>query len=412
MKQRRIIYKRWRKIFKQIIIKVRSKKLGVFAALRSCAATAIQSWWRKQKIDLKPVKHIVKKKRMKKKVKTINNKQEKEPKKNSRLNSIMTYRLTETQIKKLLMECVADNPFLLLHQGEVGAPQPEPCDNYEGVVEYNIADINEKYVESCMAEFKNDYKLPPKKAKSAGGKKIQQSHTRTALDPYVAEGCHARNFGGRRCGKPEADTTGGGGDGFCGLHKRGTESYGVLGDALSDKLRKSMKLSKTRMGSGHHYATNFQHFARWKEQEGEDWVTTHLKPIWTSVDKNKYFYNTHEEFLADKAKFEKDDKPNPYQNEKVMTQEEKDLVVAVDLQEQIMNEDVPLCAICADNDRNDEDYYRFWACDHEFHKDCGKEWRMKDKSAGTKICDGNPCPTCRAKPMKKMKKCDEPSKFE
>ena len=110
MKKRKKIYTRWRKIFKQIIIKVRSqKKIDLDLNLSSkvkepekmnelsilqqidleefeevgkwlSASTAIQSWWRelkwcrwvkKHKIDLKSAKVIVKKKRMKKKGKKV-----------------------------------------------------------------------------------------------------------------------------------------------------------------------------------------------------------------------------------------------------------------------------------------------------------------------------------------------------
>ena len=448
MKKRKKIYTRWRKIFKQIIIKVRSqKKIDLDLNLSSkvkepekmnelsilqqidleefeevgkwlSASTAIQSWWRelkwcrwvkKHKIDLKSAKVIVKKKRMKKKGKKLNNKQEKLSKGNSRINIIM--RITEKQLKKLLLETIGNHPFAnarkLDMEAEAKAEADEAefwdqdtYDEYLKNLTQTFGGIQEDYFTECYDDFVKEYEPPAKKAKSAGGKKSKNSGRTNAFTPYKDEGCVGRMFGGRRCCKATHNAGGGGGE-LCGLHQNRHDAMGKMGDPLTDKLRTAMKKSKVRLLKAQDYGDLFMSRARWVAQEGEEWVTTHINPIWTSADKDKYFFPSDEDFQAAKAKYVAGEATNEFQ--------EPSQAAALHKSE-LEKEGGGACISCRNEDRDDEDFYFLWDCAHVFHKDCGIKWRNKN---GKKSDDWQSCMICKSKPLKKMKKMKkEQSKFD
>ena len=424
------IYKKWRKIGRKILIKVRSqKKIDLYLNLSSKvkarlekmnemsileklgfegeignfdlslqqqkiyqSAMKIQKMWRgilaRRVIDagcLSP-NYVFVDASAKKKM----NKQEKASKGNSRLNNIM--RITEKQLKKLLLETIANNPYTLLAK-QCGEHEDE---TYPSPTIAAINDRNEDYLTECYDEFLKDYQ-PPKKAKSAGGKKKGKTAT-TAFTPYADEGCRARSFGGRRCCKATSNGGGGGGE-LCGLHQNRPSTMGVIGAPITDKLRNSMKKSKKRLLNAKDYGDLFMSKARWKVQEGEEWVAANLN--FAEDDFDKYFFAGDEEFQEAKAKYLAGGAANEFQ-------EEEKVSATAALHKEEKN-DGNAC-ICMDENRDDEDFYHFWECIHVVHKDCGLKWR---NLKGKKKADWQSCHICKSKPLKRMKKVSgEQSKFQ
>tara|TARA_B100000749_G_scaffold212116_1_gene166973 strand:- start:46 stop:1338 length:1293 start_codon:yes stop_codon:yes gene_type:complete len=403
-KQKVKIYKNWRKIFKKIIIKVRSQNTLVKAVADYRSRHPLE-----QKIDLNVPKNVKVKKRLKKKVKNKKIKQEKQPKGNSRINNIM--RITENQLRKLLKEVIGNHPFAnarkLDMEAEAKAEADEAefwdqdtYDEYLKNLTQTFGGIQEDYFTECYDDFVKEYEPPAKKAKSAGGKKSKNSGRTNAFTPYKDEGCVGRMFGGRRCCKATHNEGGGGGE-LCGLHQRSTETMGKLGEPLTDKLRASMKKSKSRMHKTQAYGELFMSRARWEAQEGEDWVATHLNPIFTSADKNHYFFNSEEDFQAAKVLYLGGTTTNEFM------EEEKVNAVATLHKEEVEKDDGGACSICDDATRDEEPFYHFWDCVHLVHKDCGLKWRNKDANTSA---DWKKCPICRVKALKRMKKMGK-SKF-
>jgi len=51
------------------------------------------------------------------------------------------------------------------------------------------------------------------------------------------------------------------------------------------------------------------------------------------------------------------------------------------------NSQEDICSICY-IEKEEEDKYEFWECNHKFHSDCAKEWIIKKSQRAT-------CPLCR-----------------